>query len=352
MKNLSILFLFFAGAWFLQSCSDTQGKNNKPIIPADEIPVRVMKLEKTKVQSEIQASGQFTTDDETNLSFKTGGVIDRIYVKEGDAIRAGQLLATLNLTEINAQVSQARLGFEKAMRDYERVTNLYRDSVVTLEQFQNAKTGLDVATQQYEAAKFNRSYSEIRALSGGFVLRKMANEGQVIQSGTAVFQTNGARQGKWMLRTGVSDREWSTISINDKALVFTDAEPGTAFPAIVSRKSEGTDPFTGSFTIELKLTEGQPASIATGMFGKAVITPSQSIQAWSIPYDALLDGDAKSGYVFVTDDHKTARKAKVTVAGIDQDNVLISGGLENAKALVISGSAYLRDNSPIQIIKN
>jgi hypothetical protein len=82
-----------------------------------------------------------------------------------------------------------------------------------------------------------------------------------------------------------------------------------------------------------------------------VITPSQSIQAWSIPYDALLDGDAKSGYVFITDDLKTARKARVTVAGIDHEHVLVSSGLENAKALVISGSAYLRDNSPIQIIQ-
>jgi RND family efflux transporter MFP subunit len=350
MKNLFIL-VFISGIWLLQACSDSEGKNNKAIVPADEIPVRVINLEKKQVQSSVQASGQFTTDDETNLSFKTGGVINKIYAKEGDAIREGQLLATLNLTEIDAQVSQARLGFEKAVRDYERVTNLYRDSVVTLEQFQNAKTGLDVATQQYEAAKFNRSYSEIRALSSGFVLRKMASEGQVIQPGTAVFQTNGAGKGKWMLKTSVSDREWSMLSINDKAIIFTDAEPGKSFPAIVSRKSEGTDPFTGSFTIELKLTGTQPASIATGMFGKAVITPSHSILAWSIPYDALLDGDAKSGYVFVTDDLKSARKAKVTVAGIDHEHVLVSGGLENAKALVISGSAYLRHNSPIKIIE-
>jgi RND family efflux transporter MFP subunit len=347
MKNIVIVLLPLS-VWVMQACSSSEGKNNS-IVNTEQIPVRVMKLEKKAVLSSVQASGQFTTDDETMLSFKTGGVIEKIMVKEGDAIRKGQLLATLNLTEINAQVSQAQLAYEKAQRDHARVSNLYRDSVATLEQYQNAKTGLDVATQQYEAAKFNRSYSEIRALSHGFVLRKLASEGQVIQSGTAVVQTNGASKGKWLLKTGVSDREWALISVNDKAVVYTDAAAGQSFPAFVSRKSESTDPSTGSFTIELTLTGTLPASIATGMFGKAMITPSQSRQAWKVPYDALLDGDARSGYVFVTDDLRTARKAKVTVADIGHDYVTISSGLDSARALIIAGSAYLRDNSPIRI---
>jgi RND family efflux transporter MFP subunit len=348
MKNFSIL-LFLLGTWILEACSSSEGKNNKVISSTDTIPVQVMKLEKTEVRSEVQASGQFSTDDETYLSFKTGGVIEKIFVKEGDAIHEGQLLATLKLTEINALVSQARLGFEKATRDFDRVSNLYKDSVATLEQFQNAKTGLDVATQQYEAAKFNRSYSEIRALSNGFVLRKMSNQGQVIEPGASVFQTNGAKKGKWILKTGVSDKEWSKLSLNDKAVIFTDAANGQSFPAFVSRKSEGTDASTGSFLVELTLTGKLPISIASGMFGKAIITPSHASQAWSIPYDALLDGDSQKGFVFITNDLKTAHQVEVTVAGIDRDHVLISRGLEDAQALIISGSAYLRDSSLISI---
>jgi RND family efflux transporter MFP subunit len=350
MKTSSII-LFLLGAWVIQACSSSEGKNNKAIVNSDQIPVEIMKLEKKEIQGEVQASGQFTTDDETYLSFKTGGVIEKIFVKEGDAIHEGQLLATLKLTEINALVSQARLGFEKASRDFERVSNLYKDSVATLEQFQNAKTGLDVATQQYDAAKFNRSYSEIRALSNGFVLRKMSNQGQVIEPGASVFQTNGAKKGKWILKTGVSDKEWSKLSLNDKAVVYTDAANGQSFAAFVSRKSEGADASTGSFTIELTLTGKLPSSIASGMFGKAIITPSHSSQAWSIPYDALLDGDSQTGYVFITNDLKTARQVEVTVAGIDRDHVLISKGLEDAQALIISGSAYLRDSSLIRVIE-
>jgi len=349
MKLTSLLFIITA-AWFVQSCSNGNGKNETIVHVTEVIPVRVMTISQQELQPVIQTSGLFTTDDETFLAFKTGGIIERIFVKEGDAIHKGQLLATLNLTEIEAQVAQARLSFEKAKRDFLRVENLYKDSVATLEQFQNARTGMEVASRQLETASFNRSYSEIRAVSNGFVLRKMASEGQVISPGITVFQTNGAGKGKWILRTGVSDREWASIHVGDKATVTTDALSGKTFQAIVTRKSEGTDAMNGSFTVEVTL-KSPGSGLATGLFGKATIQGSQKQNVWKIPYDALLDGDAQSGYVFVTVDEKTAHKVPVVTGSIEKDQVIILAGLENAKSLIISGSAYLKDGSAIKIIE-
>jgi hypothetical protein len=57
------------------------------------------------------------------------------------------------------------------------------------------------------SVQFNRRYSEIRAEANGFVLQT-ANEGQQVSSGNAVFQTNGAGSGKWILRSGVTDKQW------------------------------------------------------------------------------------------------------------------------------------------------
>lgn len=346
----SILFLILSTAWIAQSCNNSEGKTDTASTTLQEIPVKIMTLEKQEVKPLINTSGLFTTDDETNLAFKVGGIISKVYVKEGDAIRKGQLLASLNLTEIESQVSQAKLAFEKSKRDFNRVENLYQDSVVTLEQFQNAKTGMEVAQSQFEAASFNRSYSEIRAVSNGYVLKKLASEGQVISPGTTVLQTNGASQNLWKLRVGVSDREWALISIGDKATVTTDALPGVSVNATVSRKAEGTDGISGAFSIELTL-EKTKASLASGLFGKATIHARQAQTVWSIPYEALLDGNAQSGYVFITNDSKTAIKTPVIVGTINRDQILINGGLEEAKFIIVSGSAYLRDSSSITVIK-
>jgi len=349
MKSTSLLFIL-AAAWFVQACGGRDEKNETTERTSEVIPVRVLNVSQEELKPVVQTSGLFTTDDETYLAFKTGGIVEKMYAKEGDAIRKGQLLAALNLTEIEAQVAQARLSFEKATRDFKRVENLYRDSVATLEQFQNARTGMEVVSRQLEAANFNRSYSEIRAVNNGFVLRKMANEGQVISPGSPVFQTNGAGKGKWILRTGVSDREWAIINVGDQATVTTDALKGKTFDATVTRKSEGTDAMNGSFAVEVTLqSPGQ--GLASGLFGKATIQGSRVQHVWKIPYDALLDGDAQSGYVFVTDDKKTAHKVPVVVGGIEKDQVVITAGLEQVKMIIISGSAYLKDSAEIKIIE-
>lgn len=348
MKPTSLL-LILSAAWFAQACSNSEGKND-PVKIKEEIPVKVMTLTQQEISPVTQTSGLFTTDDETLLAFKTGGVIEKIYVKEGDPIKKGQLLAALNLTEIEAQVAQAKLAYEKSKRDFMRVENLYKDSVATLEQYQNVKTGMEVAERQFDAANFNRSYSEIRAMSNGYVLRKMVNEGQVIAPGVSVLQTNGASQSNWKLRVGVSDREWAAVSIGDKATVTTDALPDESFEAMVSRKSEGTDGVSGTFMLELVL-KNKNTSLASGLFGKASIQMTRTQTAWSIPYDALLDGDSQSGYVFTTNDSKTAQKTRVIVNSINRNHVLISSGLEEAQLLIVSGSAYLKDGSLIKVIK-
>lgn len=345
MKKILVVILAFLSL-VLFSCG-TQEKNET--IDEDIIPVKVIDLEKENVSKTIAASGQFTTDDETYLSFKTGGVINRIFVKEGEAVKKGQLLASLDLKEIDAMVQQANAGYQKALRDYNRAENLYKDSVATLEQFQNAKTGLEVAQKQMNIAEFNYNYSEIRALENGYILKKLANEGQIVGPGTPVLQTNGAQKGNWLLKVSISDREWVAIKANDKAEVELDAYPGKIFNGFVIRKSEGVDPFTGTFTADLKLKPFDDSKFASGLFGKARIFPNKKIDAWLIPFDALLDADGNYGYVFVTNNNSTANKVKVSLSEIDKEKIWITAGLENAQRLIISGSAYLNDNSKIRI---
>jgi len=329
---------------------------SKPAVTAivsDTIPVKIMPLQKQGTAFTINASGQFTTDDEVYLSFKTNGIISNILVKEGDPVRKGQLLATLNLTEIDAQVQKDQLAFEKAQRDYQRMARLHSDSVATQEQLENAKTTMDQARQQLSTTQFNRSYSAIHATQDGYVLHKLVSSGQMVNAGTPVLQTNGASSAHWLLRVGVSDREWAQVKNGDKATIEISGIPGDSLTGMVSRKSEGIDAQSGTFLIDVQLTGSKPDAIAAGMFGRCHINAGAitGSTAWSIPYAALLDGNGSSGFVFVTNDNKIAQRIPVTVAGMEKENVLISNGMEQAKALIISGSAYLKDQSPIRIIQ-
>jgi RND family efflux transporter MFP subunit len=326
---------------------------NQPVQEKKEesIPVKTALISMDSASGKLHSSGYLSTEGQARLSFKVGGVIDKIYVKEGEKIKRGQLLATLKSTEISSQVQQVQLGLEKAKRDYQRVENLYKDSVATLEQLQNARTGLDIAKQNLLQAGFNQQYSKIYATEDGFIVKKLKNEGELAEPGGPLFISRAvSSSSKWILITGLSDREWAMVKKGDKATVSFDAFPGKEFSSVVSRKALAADPASGVFETEIQVDFGseQPA---LGMFGKAAITTTQPVIGYSIPYEALLEANGKSGFVFVTNDGKTAKRIPVTIAGIEQQVVYIAGGLEGYSQVIISGSPYLTDGSLIRIIQ-
>src|SRR5690606_10040608 len=117
--------------------------------------------------------------------------------------------------------------------DHERVQRLLSDSVVTIEHAESAKTALDIANQQLGAVLFNQSFSEIRAVADGYVLKKFVNPGQIISSGSPVLQTNGAGNSDWKLKVGISDKEWAVIAEGDSAVIRSDALKGMEIPSRV-----------------------------------------------------------------------------------------------------------------------
>lgn len=331
----------------LQACT-SKASDNK-IKDHDEIAVTVLPITENSSSTQITATGLLTTENEAKLSFKVSGIIEKIFVSEGQAVRKGQLLASLKANEIWAQVQQVRIGLEKAERDYQRAQNLYRDSVATLEQLQNARSALDMARQNYNQVTFNESYSKIYAPADGFIAKKLANEGELANGGNGVIVVNAlSENSRWVLKAGVSDKDWSLIATGNKASVTFDAFPGRSFDAEVSRKTMSADQATGSFEIELRVNAGA-AKPAAGMFGRAIIYPSSLSKGFTIPYESLVEANGKTGVVFVTNDRKSVKKVTVTITNITQDNMLITEGLQGYQYLVTSGSPFLNDRSVITV---
>ena len=350
MRNINFKLMGILPFVFLIFMTACENKTEEGIFVEHPVPVTIQPIVKKDHNIVVEATGFISTDNNTLLSFKNGGIIDKIYVKEGDYVKNGQMLASLNMTGINATATQAKLALEKANRDYKRAEKLYNDSVATREQFENAKTALDVVEQDWKTIQFNLRYSEIRATMDGYILLKLASEGQMVGPGMPIFRLDGSGKGGWLVEVGISDRQWAQVKKGDSAMVYTDVmEEG--IPAKISRKSEGLNPQSGTFTIYLQLETKKDLPIASGMFAKVKIF-GKTTDSWAIPYESMLNGNHGEGFVFITKDKKTAKKVKVKIASIQKDNILISSGLENYQYLIIAGSPYLKDGSEIKVIKN
>lgn len=341
--GLSTVVLFAA-------CSSKTEEIKQSFSP-ETISVKTTQLTSTESHNTVTATGLLTTENEARYSFKIGGVIDRIYVNEGETFKKGQLLATLKLTEIDAGLAQASIGFEKAQRDYQRVKNLYKDSVTTLEQLQNTKTNLDLAQKNLDAIEFNKKYAYIYSSADGFVTKKLANEGEVIGGGMPVLAINETSYpSDWILKVGVTDREWAVIEIGNKAKIELDAFPDKKFDAEVFRKSQAVDIGSSSFQIEIKIALGNTKP-AVGMFGKAIITTNHNENVLFVPYNALVEADGNKGFVFTTVGSNKVKKVPVTILKFDNERVYLKNDLNSVDQIIVSNSAYLNEKSIIKIIQ-
>lgn len=347
MKKIISYSIGFSFMLSLLIACGKKAEEKKSLADEDVIAVKIANVVQANSNEEIKASGLVASLQEARLSFKTGGIIAKIYVKEGQNVAKGQLLASLNLTEINAQVQQATEGLQKAERDLRRVTNLYKDSVATLEQVQNLTTALNVAKQNLEIATYNQGFSKIYATSNGVIVKKLMNEGELAGPGTPVFFMNATGSNDWVLKVGVADKDWTRLHLGDKATVQLDAFPDTPFTATVSNLSQGADQSSGLYQAELKLnTQGK--KLATGLFGNALIKLNMSQQNTSVPVDAVIEGNGNDAFVYVVDNGK-AHKVAIKVISIDNDKVFIQNPSSLITQVITDGSAYLVEGSKVKI---
>ncbi|MEO1055077.1 MAG: efflux RND transporter periplasmic adaptor subunit [Bacteroidota bacterium] len=314
--------------------------------------VKVQEITPVEKPIAIRASGLLASSSEMKLSFKVPGIVQAVNVNEGQYVKKGAVLATLNLSEINAQVLQAKRGYEKALRDLERVNNLFQDTVATLEQVQDAQTATDVAKAALEIANFNRQYSQIVAPMNGKILKRAIEPNELVNPGQPMFVFGGSgNNGAQVIKIGLADVDVVKLSAKDTASVSFDAFPNRSYSAFISEIAEAADPATGTFEVELTLSPNYYPELKNGFVGKIELFPSNDQPYYQVPMAALVEGVDKKALVYLTEDKKTVQQKVLPVSSIHTDFFTVPAINEKESLWVVTeGGAYLVQNDTIQIL--
>ncbi|MEO0326493.1 MAG: efflux RND transporter periplasmic adaptor subunit, partial [Myxococcota bacterium] len=352
-------------------------------------------------------------------SFKTGGIVSAVLADEGQRVRRGQVLARLDMGEVDARVSQAqrrvlqaeqgtaaaqqsvaearqgqaqaqgvldaaRAAAANARRDLERAQSLFADSVATAAQVEDAETGLEVAEAAVrqamaglqaaaegvaraeagvagaragagvaragvQEAAFNRRYAVVRAPANGVVLRRSVEAGQLVGAGQTAFVVSDASEG-WVVRVGLADRDAVRVRLGDAAVVRTDAYPGVPFRASVSEVSEAADPLTGTFEVELAVTDREER-LRSGLVANVELDVGAAEGVLVVPVEALAEGDGDRGVVFVVEGENpaVARRRDVRLLRLAGADVLVASGLERSGRVVTAGATRLADGDTVRV---
>jgi multidrug efflux system membrane fusion protein len=327
----------------LAACSGNEQKEKKELV----IPVKTEVAKQQQVSKQIVTSGKVTSSKEAKLSFKIPGIVKSISVKEGQSVKAGQLLASLDLSEMKANLTKAQNGFAKAERDLERIRSLYEDDVTTKEQLQNMETAYEVAKSDLEIAEFNFKYAKITAPSNGTILMKNVEENELVNAGYPVILF-GSKSSNWKIETSVSDVEIVQLAIGDSASITFDAYAAKTFTGQVSEVGQSADPRTGTYQVVIILDKTE-VKIASGFVGKVRIYPSSKDEVVLIPIEALTQSNKNSAIVF-TQENDIARSRNIKTAGVMDQYAIVTSGLKNGDVVITDGAEYLSDNARIKVV--
>jgi len=313
-------------------------------------PVRSAAATQGPATAAIETNGLVGSRDEMRLSFKTGGIVRRLVVREGESVRKGAVLAELELTEIGAQAEQAAQIALKAERDLDRGERLHADQVISLEALQNLRTQAAVARAARDAAGFNLGYSRIVAPRDGVVLRKLVEERELVPPGQPVIVLGSADRG-YVVRFALADRDIVKITVGDVAQVTLDAYPDRKLEGTVSEVSSAADLRSGLFPAQLLLSPTSGLRLASGLVANVRISPKRASRdtLTYVPIAAIVEGDGRRASVFVVEG-EVARKREIRVAFLTDTQAALEAGLSPGERVVTEGSLYLVDGERIRIV--
>lgn len=331
----------------LSACSG--GKEEAAPAAADKVyPVTMTVVRPASTSALITAAGTVRYRYETPLGFTTAGKIASIRFQEGDRVMPGALIAALDATQVGANLESARAEQQRAQAELGRFQQLFEKGWVTRAQLERAEATARAASAQVSTAGFASGTARILAPSGGVILARTAEPGQVVAAGTQVVVL-GETSGGMVLRAPMIDSDIARLSPGMPVTVRLSAVPGGEIEGVISEIDARANPSSGAFEVTIALP-ANPA-LRSGQIGTAEfrVAAAPDAAGLAVPASAVFNVRADEGFVYLLDPKTSRVRARaVQIGRIDDKELVITGGLRPGDRIVTSGLVLLTDGAKVK----
>lgn len=353
-----IILLVIAGL-----VSKKNGKNTEEVSEEPAITVRVSEAEVRDIKEAVSAAGSVKPFSEVIVYSKTTGVVEKIFVREGQSVKKGDMIAQvdyvkteLTVRQLESQVKAAEANLEGLKRDYERMKKLYQEGVISQKKWDDIQTGLDVAIHNLEGLKTQLSLARVHlddtkvvSSISGTVMKKFIDEGEIITDASMMKNAplvSIADISKVKVVIPVAEVELGKVVKGKNAEIVVDAYPEKVFYGSVYNISPFVDPLTRTAEVEI-LVENSGQLLKPGMFARVDIIVRVNKNAVIVPQKAVFTEEDKS-YVLVVDGD-VVRKRYVKIGITENGDIEIKEGLSSGEKVVVEGGIGLEDGSKVEV---
>ncbi|WP_369916133.1 efflux RND transporter periplasmic adaptor subunit [Xanthomonas sp. NCPPB 3005] len=290
--------------------------------------------------------GRVEAGEELPLAFLAAGVVDAVRVDIGDRVRKGQVLASLQATDLDAAAVSARTQSRLAEQQLARFQQLYQQRYVSLHELDSARSTAAVAEQELRRAAHLQRYARIVAPADGIVLARQVRPGEIVSQGQTVLTVAGLDKG-WLVRAEVPDRDVAALAIDAPVQIALDAAPGAALDGRVSRIAGAASASSGTVALEIRILTPH-AALRSGMIARVALPATvPATPRLSVPMSALIDVEGTQAALFVVREGRAQRSA-VAIGELADGRVEISSGLRADDRVVIGGASYVVDRARVR----
>jgi membrane fusion protein, multidrug efflux system len=322
--------------------------------------VKVMVVEKRTIQPYIDAIGSLSPYEEVTISSEVDGILDSINVDEGTQVSKGMVLARVNDTDYRLNVSNARATLKQAEAtlvnlkiEQKRKEALFKEELVTLQQFDDVSTRLTVAAQELDRAGVAMSLAQerlwkatIRSPIKGIVKQKVVTAGDFIRASMPVLSI--VQVDPLKLDFTITEKNVSSLKLGQDVIFTVDAFPGKEFSGKLSIIYPSLEERTRTLKVEATVPN-HSLDLKPGFFARLRIYTSAPREAVVIPVTSILYESTRVR-VFVREGKK-ARERFLKVGGKYGDVVEVLDGLKGGENLIIVGQNNLTDGTGITTIR-
>jgi len=293
------------------------------------------------------ASGIVQANASVDVAFQVPGKVVTIGPDEGQSVRAGQPIASLDPTEYRLAVEQAGAQSDRAAHDRDRNQPLLASGGIAPAEMEHLEIGARQSAAAADLAKKHLADTKLEAPIPGIVSRRVVEVGATVAAGQTVYTIVALDPVR--VRVGVPEADVGHITEGATATVRIPALD-TSFAGRVSLIGVAADPATRSYAVEISVPN--PArKLRAGMVAEATISTREATSAMMVPAPAVVHDGGISGttIVYVVDrDAARVHARRVTTSAARGDSLEITSGVAAGDQIVVAGQQRLRDGARVQ----
>jgi len=352
----------------------------------DATPVEVAVAKRSEISAFLSSTANLRAMRDVAVSIQTEGIVQKVLVEEGDAVKEGQILCTLDDKHLQLRValaeekrSQASLQMDRAKQRQEKALAQMGHARAELQRYEKAaKEGLvsdkEVATYRYRLeeldhdqkvaafetkellhrtseleteiaqTKLEIARSQVKAPYDGFVTQRLVNLGQRVRAMDALFNVGAFTP--LYADVFLSEKDAGSVRPSQHATVRLGSDETAVVQGTVERIAPIVDGASGTIKVTIALSPGR--GFRPGAFVRVGIQTDRKADAILIPKRAVLEEDGVS-YVFVTG-KDSATRTKVKLGYQNEGMIEVLNGVNEGQSVVVAGQGALKEGTKIRIL--